>query len=186
MMIFQFILTSIDPSQAKATFFDFVRDFDYLVWIANIKLVLGFITLIFGVAFVIIVYKLRQLVKDRLKEIVTEINPPAEAVSAYDIRWAEIKKHVSSFTEAEWKLAVIEADKFVDDVLKTGGYPGESMGERLMLIEPGQLLSLQNLWDAHKLRNLLVHDPHYQMTHRQAKSAVEAFEQTLREMGALS
>ena len=81
---------------------------------------------------------------------------------------------------------MIEADKFVDDALKTGGYPGETMGERLMLIEPGQFLNLQNLWDAHKLRNLLVHDPKYQLTHRQAILAVEAFEAVLRELGALS
>src|SRR3989344_920951 len=46
--------------------------------------------------------------------------------------------------------------------------PGESMGERLMLIQPGQLLALQLLWDAHKLRNLLVHAANYQLTHRQA------------------
>jgi hypothetical protein len=55
-----------------------------------------------------------------------------------------------------------------------------------MLIEPGQLLSLQNLWDAHKLRNLLVHDANYQLDHRQAVMAIEAFEQALRELGALS
>ncbi len=159
---------------------------DYQIWVANLRVGLGFLTVIFAILFAVVMFKIRRQVKEQMLLLKTEINPPAEAASAYDARWAEIKRHVNSFTEAEWKLAVIEADKFVDDALKTGGYPGETMGERLMLIEPGQFLNLQNLWDAHKLRNLLVHDPKYQLTHRQAILAVEAFEAVLRELGALS
>lgn len=150
------------------------------------KTVMKFLTLIFGVIFAVVLYKIKSLISERLIELKAEVHPPARAASAFDNRWDEIKRHAHSFTEADWKLAVIEADKFADDALKTGGYPGESMGERLMLIQPGQLLSLQTLWDAHKLRNLLVHDPYYQLTHRQAIVAVEAFEETLRELGALS
>ncbi len=160
--------------------------FDYAVLFSYFKIVMEYLTLVFGVILAIIIYKMRTLIREDITEFKTEINPPAQAVSAYDNRWDEIRKHVNSFTEADWKLAVIEADKFVDDALKTANYPGESMGERLMTIEPGQLLSLQTLWDAHKLRNLLVHDAHYQVTHRQAIVAVEAFEETLRELGALS
>lgn len=171
---------------AAGTVFETVKEFDYPIWLDRFKTVMIFIGVIFGVFLGILIFKIRFLFKERLRELKEEITPPREAVSAYDVRWEEIKKHVNSFNEAEWKLAVIEADKFVDDALKTGGYPGESMGERLMLIQPGQLLSLQNLWDAHKLRNFLVHDPHYQLTHRQAILAVEAFEETLRELGALS
>ncbi len=165
---------------------NFFTNADYKVWLANFRLLMEFLTVVFGVLFAIVVYKIRGLFKEQMIQAEAIISPPAEAVAPYDRRWDEIKKHVNSFVEAEWKLSVIEADKFADDALKTGGYPGESMGERLMLIQPDQLLSLQNLWDAHKLRNLLVHDPNYQLTHRQAVLAVEAFEQTLRELGALS
>lgn len=170
--------------------YNWLSGFDYPLWLSDLKTILTYISLIFAFLLAVIIFKIRRLAADRIKEELadwkSEFNPPAEAVSAYDRRWEEIKKHVASFNEAEWKLAVIEADKFTDDALKTGGYPGESMGERLMLIQPGQLLSLQNLWDAHKLRNLLVHDANYKLTHRQAVLAVEAFEQVLRELGALS
>ncbi|MEK7506452.1 MAG: hypothetical protein AAB566_00095 [Patescibacteria group bacterium] len=170
--------------------YDFLSGFDYPLWLSDLKAVLTYVSVIFAFLLAVIIFKIRRLAANRIKEeladLKDEFNPPAEAVSAYDRRWEEVKKHVNSFNEAEWKLAVIEADKFTDDALKTGGYPGESMGERLMLIQPGQLLSLQNLWDAHKLRNLLVHDANYKLTHRQAVLAVEAFEQVLRELGALS
>ena len=98
----------------------------------------------------------------------------------------EIRKHVNSFVEAEWKLAVIEGDKFVDDVLKTAGFAGESMGERLMMIKPDQIINIQYLWDAHKLRNLLVHDANFRLTHQQALFAINAFESVLKELSALS
>ena len=177
---------AVSKDKLLADTYQVISGFDFLGWVAGFKTVLQIITVIFAVLLAIIIYKIRGLVKERLLELKTEIAPPAEAVSAFDNRWTEIKNHANSFNVAEWKMAVIEADKFVDDALKTGGYPGESMGERLMLIQPGQLLALQLLWDAHKLRNLLVHDANYQLTHRQAIMAVEAFEQTLRELGALS
>lgn len=100
--------------------------------------------------------------------------------------WEEIQKRANSVREADWKLAVIEADKFVDNMLKAKDFPGETMGERLMLIKPSDLSSLQDLWDAHKLRNLLVHDSTYQLRHEQALAAMNSFERVLKELGVLA
>lgn len=100
--------------------------------------------------------------------------------------WERIRRSANSIREADWKLAVIEADKLVDTALQSKGFAGETMGERLMLIQPSQLNSLQNLWDAHKLRNLLVHETRYELKHDQALAAINAFERVLRELGVLS
>lgn len=155
-------------------------------WFGTVKEVLMILTIIFGAILVIIMIKMGSLIKEEVTELKAELNLPEEVAGASDNRWQKIKNHVNSFKESEWKFAVIEADKLVDDVLKSAGFAGESMGERLMLIKPDQLLNLQYLWDAHKLRNLLVHDPNYQVTHRQAIWAIEAFENVLRELEALS
>lgn len=152
----------------------------------TVKTVLMILSIIFAAILVIIIIKMGSLIKEEVTELKAELAPPKETVTAHDNRWQEIKNHVNSFKESEWKFAVIEADKLVDDVLKSAGFAGESMGEQLMLIKPDQLLNLQYLWDAHKLRNLLVHDASYQITHRQAIWAVEAFENVLRELEALS
>ena len=169
---------------------DFFKNFDFGALFSDVKTIFIILSWVLGALFVVILIKLWRslkpgIIKD-IENIVSELNPPAPAVAAYDNRWEEIKSHVVSFNEAEWKLAVIEADKFVDDALKKGGFPGETMGERLMLMKPDQLLTLQGLWDAHKLRNLLVHDANYQINHRQAVVAVEFFESVLQELGALS
>lgn len=180
----------VDLSPQLAQLYNFTLDYfkspDFANLVASLKTISAILTIVFGAIVAVIMIKMGGLIKEEITELKAELNPPKEAVTPYDNRWQEIKNHVNSFKESEWKLAVIEADKLVDDVLKTAGFPGESMGERLMLIKPDQLLNLQYLWDAHKLRNLLVHDPNYQMTHRQAIWAVEAFENVLRELEALS
>ena len=104
----------------------------------------------------------------------------------YTEHWQQIRKYVESIRDSEWKLSVIEADKLVDGVLQEHSFPGETMGERLMLIKPDDLSSLQDLWDAHKLRNLLVHEISYNLRHEQAIEAINAFEKVLRELGAIS
>ena len=59
------------------------------------------------------------------------------------------------------------------------------MGDRLMNIQPGQLTTLQNLWEAHKIRNRLVHDTNYFLRYTEAKRAVGLYRKTLKELQAL-
>jgi hypothetical protein len=165
---------------------DYFKSQNFAYLLGNIKTVSTILSIIFGAILVIIIIKMGNLVKEGATELKAKLDLPEEAASAYDNRWQEIKSHANSPKESEWKFAVIEADKLVDDVLKSAGFAGESMGERLMLIKPGQLINLQYLWDAHKLRNLLVHDMNFQLTHQQAIWAVEAFENVMRELEALS
>ena len=180
------------PSDKLAQFYnvasELLKNIDYRALIADIKMVAVILSIILGAVFIIVLHKLWGLggVKNELAKLSGGFNPPAETKTAYENRWQEIRKHVESFIVAEWKLAVIEGDKFVDDVLKTAGFAGESMGERLMLIKPDQIINLQYLWDAHKLRNLLVHDPDFNLTHQQATFAINAFESVLRELSALN
>lgn len=105
--------------------------------------------------------------------------------SALQARWDEILRHIESTREGEWKFAVIEADKLTDEILKSAGYPGETMGERLMNIEREQLQTLDGIWEAHKIRNRLVHDTNYFLRYSEAKHAIQLYEETLKELEAL-
>lgn len=185
-------IIGVDASPQLAQIYDgvfrYLQDINLQALLVDIKTIFIILTIIFGTLFVIVVRKIWSLggLKQELNKLEGEFNPPFATPTAYNARWEEIKRHVNSFVEAEWKLAVIEGDKFVDDVLKTAGFAGESMGERLMLIKPDQIINLQYLWDAHKLRNLLVHDPNFRLTHQQALFAINAFESVLKELSALT
>jgi hypothetical protein len=97
-------------------------------------------------------------------------------------RWNEIRAHLDSPRESEWKVAVLEADKLVDDALARAGFSGGSFGDRLTNIAPGVLVSLDGLWWAHKIRNRLAHEMDYFLRYTEAKQAVAYYEQALNEL----
>ena len=171
---------------------EFFKTIDYSGWQYQIKVIFSILTLVM-IAFAVYSYiKAHLLIQSHHKHTVGhgkhaashEEAPPS--YNNYTEHWENILRYANSTRDSEWKLAIVEADKLVDEVLKERGFPGETMGERLMLMAPNQLASLQDLWDAHKLRNLLVHEMNYQMKHEQALAATRAFERVLRELGAIT
>jgi hypothetical protein len=72
-------------------------------------------------------------------------------------RIQDVLDHIASDSPSDWKLAIIEADIILDEILKEAGYAGVSLGERLRSISPNQLDSLDDAWQAHKIRNQIAH-----------------------------
>jgi hypothetical protein len=83
-----------------------------------------------------------------------------------------------------WPLAVINADKVLDDALKKCGYRGKSMGERLAAAQR-DLSNNDSVWYGHKLRNKLVHESDVKLTKRNVQDALVGIRQALRDLGAL-
>ncbi len=80
-------------------------------------------------------------------------------------------------------MAVIEADALLDDIMKRIGYKGDDLAERLKSIEPSDFDNLQNVWEAHKVRNRLVHEPgKIEFTQDEAKNTIEKYEKALKEL----
>jgi hypothetical protein len=97
--------------------------------------------------------------------------------------WAEIEK-TSDHGLMGAKLAVVEADKLLDTVLRKMHLPGETMGERLKMAAY-KYPNISRVWPAHKLRNQLVHDATFEISIRQAKSAVRDFHDALKTLNVL-
>jgi len=100
-------------------------------------------------------------------------------------RWSEVAAHLDSPREADWKVALMEADKLVDDALARAGFPGDTFGDRLTNIRPGTLASLDGVWWAHKVRNRLAHEMDYFLRYTEARQAIGYYEQALRELQLL-
>jgi hypothetical protein len=99
-------------------------------------------------------------------------------------RWARLTEMVRGGKPSQWRQAVIEADKILDYAL-TQLCAGSTLGERLKaassLFTSGVY---QGLWDAHKIRNVLVHDASYEMSILSCREAVEKIKEGLKELGA--
>lgn len=100
-------------------------------------------------------------------------------------RWNEVVSHLDSAQEAQWKMAVMEADKLVDDAMARTGFAGETFGDRLTNIEPGMLVSLDGLWWAHKIRNRIAHEMDYFLRYTDARQAIGYYQQALEELQLL-
>lgn len=81
-------------------------------------------------------------------------------------------------------LAIVDADKLLDEALKKHHIKGKTMGERLVAAQ--RMISDNDaVWYAHKLRNRLVHEPNVRLKKREAQTALAGFKQGLRDLGAL-
>lgn len=99
--------------------------------------------------------------------------------------WDAVQKKAALGTPESLRLAVVEGDALVDLFLKRAGYPGETFADRVAVILPSEVKSLEALWRAHRLRNELVHTPSFQLSVSAGKAALAAYEDFLREMNAI-
>jgi hypothetical protein len=99
-------------------------------------------------------------------------------------RWQEIESMLDRPGEMNYKLAVMEADKLFDYVLKSMSMAGKDMGERIRFAS-FKYSRLRKVWWAHVLRNQLVHEATFSLDHSTAKRAIKTFRHALEELGAL-
>jgi hypothetical protein len=99
----------------------------------------------------------------------------------YQTKWGELLLRVR--TPEGMILAVIDADKLLDDALKKRNFRGKTMGERLVAAQR-TLSDNDAVWYAHKLRNRLVHEPEVRLKKNEAQVALAGFKKGLHDLGA--
>lgn len=97
-------------------------------------------------------------------------------------KWIDLLTRVK--TPEGMILAVIDADKLLDEALRRKHYKGKTTGERLVAAQR-DLSDNDAVWYAHKLRNRLVHEPDTQLKKREAQAALAGFRQGLKDLGML-
>lgn len=97
-------------------------------------------------------------------------------------RWQDIQQLLSDKTK--WPLAVIDADKLLDDALKKRGFKGKNMGQRLVSAHD-KFSDNDKVWLGHKLRNKLVHEEDVKLTEPIVRESLKGLRQALRDLGAL-
>jgi len=106
-------------------------------------------------------------------------------VSKVEGKWQKIKNRLESGIESEAKLAVIEADSMLDGILNRMGFGGRTLGERLDRLTAVSLPNIEEVRQAHKIRNNIVHDPTYRLDLEEAKKMISVYEKALTDLQAL-
>lgn len=97
-------------------------------------------------------------------------------------RWAAVLENVGSANESDWRLAILEADIMLDDMLKEMGTLGDTLADRLKSVNEHTLPSVQKAWEAHLVRNRIAHDgANFTLSQHEARRIVGLFETVLKE-----
>jgi len=169
----------LDFSGVESLFNKFTElfGFIYTTYLANtvdlflplIKGMLNLSSVLFLAGIIFILFKLNKVMKEDSKKYLP-IDTEKEEKQKSKIEWEIIQGHLNSQNQAEWKLAIIEADSILDDVLREVGYQGETLADRLKEAGSGEVV--QQAWEAHKVRNLIAHKGGTELTYREAKRVV--------------
>ncbi len=138
------------------------------------------IAIIYSVERLKILRKKQALIYDTKVEEAFEVVPEGgDIVLAH--RWENVVKHIDSPNQNDWKQAILEADMILDELLSKMGYRGESVGEKLKRVEPGDFKSIQDAWEAHKVRNQIAHEPGFTLNKIEAQQAYHLYKKVLDE-----
>lgn len=97
--------------------------------------------------------------------------------------WGRVEQLTATGRPSAFKEAVITGDKLLDYAL-TQVSSGETMGERLKNASDAFSHDVyQGLWDAHKMRNALVHETDFDLTVLVARDVLGKFERGFESLG---
>ncbi len=159
----------------------YVIDIGNSGWIFGIKWLGGLLTLIFGGLIALLLFK-TELIDKWLKATGNFLLTTAFPKRHLNKSWQKILSRLNKNDEANLRLALIEADNLFDDLLKQIRLPGESMADRLKYLNASQISNIDEIWQAHKLRNQIVHNAEYPITRNEIEFGVHAYEKALKEL----
>ncbi|OHA89686.1 MAG: hypothetical protein A2741_01885 [Candidatus Zambryskibacteria bacterium RIFCSPHIGHO2_01_FULL_43_27] len=91
-------------------------------------------------------------------------------------RWEKVVEHMNSENPNDWKFAILEADIILDELLDFMGYRGETVADKLKLVESGDFDNLDAAWEAHKVRNQIAHEgADFLITEREARRVIALY-----------
>ena len=105
-------------------------------------------------------------------------------VQRYQTKWLEIENSVTRDNAASWQLAIMNADKLLDQALRERRFRGQTMGER-MKSAGDTWKNANHVWSAHKIRNQLAHEVNANVTYDITLRSLSAFKQGLKDLGAI-
>jgi len=99
-------------------------------------------------------------------------------------RWKKVLDYLYSINENDWKLAIIEADSMLSDLLTSLGFKGESLGDKLKEAGQANFKNLNSAWEVHNVRNKIAHEgSSFELSLHEAKRMIALYEDIFNEFG---
>lgn len=172
----------LEKTLSNAITFLFQPNVAVFIFIKVLFILLTLVLLGFVIYFLAITSWLRFFI---LQDLVEFLSYKPYGTKRMTKAWRKILARLEKADESEYKLAVIEADEILDNVLKRLGYGGNNLKERLDNVTEILMPSLEKVKQVHSVRDSIVYDPDYRLTLDQARKLIEVYEQALKELEVL-
>ena len=151
------------------------------IWIVVIGYLLSVLALIAIVYATIRLFELRAREEQEYGKLIL-----APAASEENKRWLHIKSLMIGTSSSDWRQAIIEADIMLDDMLTKQGYSGAGTGDKLQQVERADFDTLNDAWEAHKVRNQIAHEGSaFDLSEILARRTLARYESVFREFDAI-
>lgn len=97
--------------------------------------------------------------------------------------WHHIQEYFFKGSENDLKVAIMDADKLLNEALRDAGIMGTHLGDRLKKANANQIPNLNEIWQAHKLRNQIAHEPDFKLKRDLAERALSIYQVALKNLG---
>ncbi len=97
-------------------------------------------------------------------------------------QWARIVEHINTDNPSDWRLAILEADIILDELLSKIGCVGSTIGDKLKQVEKSDFTTIESAWEAHKARNAIAHEgQEFLLSKREAQRIIRLYEAVFKE-----
>lgn len=98
------------------------------------------------------------------------------------LRWNRVEEQVGSSSPESWRLAILEADIMLSELLDIQGYKGETIADKMKQVDRAQFNSIDDAWEAHKIRNRVAHEgTKMDLTPREARRVIGLYKRAFKE-----
>lgn len=99
-------------------------------------------------------------------------------------RWGKTLNYLFSQHGSDWKLAIIEADAMLEELMDQLGFKGENLGEKLKGATQESFPNLTTAWEIHTIRNRIAHEGlAFEFSQHEAKRVIALYEQIFHTYG---
>lgn len=145
-------------------------------------LLLSIVLLILVIIYIIKENKIRQKIMSRVLPPEGGVKKEHKEIGIENPKWKLVEEHINSDDANKWKLAIIEADIILSELLDSLGLPGEGIGEKLKAVESSDFDHIEEAWEAHKIRNAIAHQgSDFLLTQKEAKRVIKLFRSVFEE-----
>ncbi len=123
---------------------------------ASFSIFLSLILLSILVYCVIRLWQVREFERKRFEAASATV--AAHDLPKTQLRWERIVAEIGSDSEQSWRLAILECDIMLNELLDSLGYRGETMADKMRAVERADFNTIDLAWEAHRARNRIAHE----------------------------